>query len=808
MTEPRSPRLFPIDIPERQIAAFDAQGFAQPVAGIRFTSDRPPYRGVPLGGLGTGCIDLDANGTLGQCSAFNSFVPRRGRLNLPFLGLSVGYLTWQLSTLPIQGFFTGEFFRPADPIQKTYLPLAPRRIHYWGHYPIADLEYELDCPVSVGLRAWSPFIPGDTVASNTPGAVFEINLRNTTGAPQQGKLVLSFPGPSAEETYGDLAFQRRQVQGGFSGAVVTNASGAGYALGVVWKDNNSYDLKGIGADATVRVGGELGIDGGAWAHVGIKGANSFSMWARDLPENVNQPGASVSVDYRLEPGEAKVIRYVLAWYAPEWKAGGRPCADGNSFYHKYAERYRGPREVAEYLAQNHELLLKRIIGWQQVIYGESALPDYLRDYLINILYLLPETSYWAQARPPIGKWCQEEDGLFCIDSCYTHYPITGSISDSYTSEFPLAFFFPDLLRSTIRTYKAYQFPSGAACWSFGGLTNRTPVCELTMPTPGYQTVLNGVWLAAAVDRLWNATGDNRVVPEFYEMIKKNVVFTMGLNRGPDGVASMPDRIVSAEFPVGDRETEWYEMNHWFGIVPHIGGLHLAQLHIALRMAQMLGDGEFAAQCEDWISQAHTSIENKMWEGDHYTGYLDEQAGLKSDFVFTYTLDGEALAALESLPTLFDPARKRIMLETIKRLCLKEDWITPLLYVSKDGRPVKSGADKDSEVSWSYDEYFMCFYSTIFLLINLIQQGDRELALEITRRYCSTINCTLGFPWSIPEHTEGRAMTPYFFDDTHHLFVWSLPALLLDGDVRRTCSPGGFIYRIRQGGKDQMVRASE
>ena len=55
-----------------------------------------------------------------------------------------------------------------------------KEIHYWGHFPVADLEFETDAPVSVGLRAWAPFIPGDTITSNTPGAVFEVHLRNTS----------------------------------------------------------------------------------------------------------------------------------------------------------------------------------------------------------------------------------------------------------------------------------------------------------------------------------------------------------------------------------------------------------------------------------------------------------------------------------------------------------------------------------------------------------------------------------------------------------------------------------------------------
>ena len=42
-----------------------------------------------------------------------------------------------------------------------------------------------------------------------------------------------------------------------------------------------------------------------------------------------------------------------------------------------------------------------------------------------------------------------------------------------------------------------------------------------------------------VDRYWQFTGDDKVLREFYPSIKKNVVFTVSLNAGPDGVISAP-----------------------------------------------------------------------------------------------------------------------------------------------------------------------------------------------------------------------------------------------------------------------------
>ena len=51
---------------------------------------------MPLGGVDTGCLDLETSGMLGYMTIFNTHVPRRGPLNVPCLGLSVGGQTWVL----------------------------------------------------------------------------------------------------------------------------------------------------------------------------------------------------------------------------------------------------------------------------------------------------------------------------------------------------------------------------------------------------------------------------------------------------------------------------------------------------------------------------------------------------------------------------------------------------------------------------------------------------------------------------------------------------------------------------------------
>ena len=141
-------------------------------------------------------------------------------------------------------------------------------IHYWGHYPVADIEYEIDAPVSAGVRAWSPFIPGDLAISNTPGAVFEVHLRNVSDSDQLGTIAMSFPGPSLAETCGSTHFVRRNVEDAVSGIYVTNVSGNEYVLGV------------IGSGPRLRIGGDIGTDGGGWSR--IAAALPAALTGRDV----------------------------------------------------------------------------------------------------------------------------------------------------------------------------------------------------------------------------------------------------------------------------------------------------------------------------------------------------------------------------------------------------------------------------------------------------------------------------------------------------------------------------------------------
>ena len=69
---------FPVDLPELQWVEFQAAGFTKPVSGVIYRTDQPPCCGVTLGGISTGCVDIDQNMMLWRPTASESTWSRRG----------------------------------------------------------------------------------------------------------------------------------------------------------------------------------------------------------------------------------------------------------------------------------------------------------------------------------------------------------------------------------------------------------------------------------------------------------------------------------------------------------------------------------------------------------------------------------------------------------------------------------------------------------------------------------------------------------------------------------------------------------
>jgi uncharacterized protein (DUF608 family) len=791
----REGRLFSVALPDNEWCTFFADGYSEPVCGIIYRRPRAPGNGMALGAIDTGRIDLQPDGTFGFCTIFNSIVPQGGPLGVPFLGMTAGAQKWLLCQPPGTD---GEYMFAGMQ--------TPSAIHYWGHYPVADLEFEMPgSPVEIGLRSWAPFLPGDSAASNTPVAVFDVHLRNVAKERQTGKLVFSFPGPSQGEAqitadsarqkvpyrvYGhtwvpvvkeNVTANRKVVRGEFSGLLVSSGQGVGYALGVA-------------GDVAVTAGAGLNGDSAVYAN-----GQAWGRSGSELPKPKEDDfSGSISVDFELAQGETKIISFVLAWYAPMWIGEG-----AHTFMHMYATRFPDAHAVAQFLSRKHDELLSRVLAWQQEVYASGTLPVWLRESLINVLYLFPVNSFWAAARPPVGPWCRPEDGLFGLLDGIVEDPAIEPIPDTFYANAPLVYFFPDLALSTLRGYKAYQFANGAAVWIWGGVVGAaiggyemTAGTEMAMPTPGYQTTTNGPCYVDMIDRYLQRTGDRTALKEFYDSAKRNTIYTMQLHTldGGDGIISVPQGNVDPENPSlpPGFHLEWFESVLWFGMTSHVGGIHLANLKMMERLANKIEDRDFAQQCHSWYEQGSRSMEDKMWAGTYYLAYKDEKLGKQSSDVFAYQLDGEWMANFHGLAGIFRADRVKTALGAIKRACI-DPWKFGAVNLA---RPDGSLAEN---VGYGPNAFFVP--EVYMLAMTYMYAGEHAIGLELARRCVFSLNIHNLLTWNQPNLL--RADNGDVLFGSHYvqnMMLWALPAALEGQDIGSFCAQGGLIDRIVKAAK--------
>jgi len=799
-------RLFPAGQADSQWSTFTASGYQQPVTGIVYRDKVQPLSGVPMGALATGCIDVESSGLWGYSSIFNHLTPRGGPVNEPILGLAVGDRVWALTTGQTKSYDHGAGLQP-PPGPKMTIPgvTMVKRIDYWGHYPVLDMEFETDAPVSVGMRSWSPFLPGDSATSNTPVAYFDVYLRNVTKETQQGCIVFNFPGLNQHRSKVDPAF----VASNYRASVpldklpeekvgryhLTTFPHGPYVFDANW--NMGYMIA-TPDEPVYRTGRDLSFDPQIWKKI-----------RTELPTHYeNQkgyPGSSVAVDFTLAPGATKTVRYLLAWYAPVWKGSGSPDAGGNDYKQMYARRFPDAVDTARWAAVHRENFYSRVLAWQSEIYNDRKTPGWLADSLINNLAMIPRDSVWAQAGAPIGPWADPEMGLFAWNESPRSCPHIETLPNSAIGNVPLVYFFPECVRTTLEGFKAYQWKSTGAVpilWNRKdrqtGENQISGHYDLVSPWRGYQTVMMGANYMIMLDRFWKVTRDRKFLDDFYESAKLATEHT--LSARPDyadtQVVAMP--LPGTDSPIWfPKDTEWFEAPSpdWMGYVTHAGGVRLASLKMMRTWAEQREDAPFVAKLDVSLKAGQESLESKLWNGRYYSVFYEPTTNNRFDAFFTSQLDGQYFAWAHGEGQVFPKERINTILTYISdKACKLSQFGVPPNYVGADG-----GFEPTASIATGgYGKYAYFNYAVFYDAMNFMYAGQKEFGLDLLRRPLEVSNCRWGYTWDGPHSCGGDADTgqrTYGTDYYMNCAIWGAPAAIAGEDISGPAKPGGLVDRV-------------
>jgi uncharacterized protein (DUF608 family) len=799
------------------------EGFGGPVPGIVFTEGHPPCCGVPLGGIGTGCVDFDLRGYFGWNTLFNpssqiqGFVdgrnPRRFPDIQPVFGFSLGEKTYCLATEEIlKGgtlpWCTAPDFAvdPSKPLPQHHLEvpatdgvLPATSIRYYGHFPVADAEYGFDAPITVGVRAWSSFIPGDSAKSNIPAAVFEVHVRNLSGTRQSGDFAMNFAGPDPQEARSAF-FTKTRIEERAIGLHVRSDGGVGYFLGVL----DGKDVRtGTGLSGNAREENGYGTGRfrkrGAWASLGEGLPQDERFIEVQGVRKTKDPSASVSVPFQLEGGAEATIRFLLAWHAPildstvrdraaaraaEFEVDWHPDDAYGTESHNtqmYATRYDSALDVMRRMGRDHGALLKKVLAWQETLLKRDSLPAWLRDSLLNVLSLLAEDGYWFMPKYPLGDWAFP-GGAFTYYESPRDCPHSSCIPNDWIGTMPLAYLFPDLFLQLLRSYKGLQRKDGEIPFAVGRVGDLPNLCQ---PEYTWQMSLNGTCYILMVVRLWLVTKDDRILQEFYGSIKACHRFMSTLAR--KGWLCMPDR----------GGSEWFEHSRFYGYTSHVGGLHLSQLLVVERLAKRMGDTAFAETCRREYEEAKAILNDKLWTGTHYLTWLDEETGRRNDDVMAYQLDGILTNAQSGIEEkMVDEEKIRIILDTVHAANVKlGNGFGALNYAKADGTLIADDAD-------AYGKYCVFTQNTIVLAMTGLYCGDRERSLKLAESTWRNLIVKQRLGWDLTHIVDAR--------DGHRVFgaeynqqavIWSLPAALEGKDASGPCEPGGIVFEMLKSARE-------
>jgi uncharacterized protein (DUF608 family) len=227
-----------------------------------------------------------------------------------------------------------------------------------------------------------------------------------------------------------------------------------------------------------------------------------------------------------------------------------------------------------------------------------------------------------------------------------------------------------------------------------------------------------------------------------------------------------------------------------GAAIHISGYWLATLRMAERMAEKMGDREFAEDCRSWIERGSRSVEEKLWNEalGSYLLYHQPETGLKSDSVLSDQLFGECFARAHGLPRIFPEERTRQVLETIWSHNVRAARFGVRTAVTPDLGNVTGGLYSDLQAP---------SYSSTVPSMLMVYSGDAARGLEVMRSTWHEMVVNGQMAWDMPACVTPEGKAGYGLEYYHNTMLWMLPMAVLGEDLKGYAADTGFAGRVVQ-----------
>ena len=657
---------------------------------LRIPSAMPMGSGAPLGGIGTGFVEIRADGCFHEWQIFNSgpwAMDTRSTTAPPPPGPQYLRYLLRVKKASDEVAEVRRLYLRSDENNLYSLPFVQdvQSIEYLAAYPMTGLRYiDSTIPVRVSALVFSPFIPGNARESATPGFHVVYTLENPGDEPVEVSLVGLLDNPLAsalpDRRLSNQISQNDGVTSLFldTGAQTDFPSGIGNMCFSVTGGEPSwisgtfreYLLSGLCRWETPRLNymlldimQPLAASGRlpntkrtADPGIGLPTASEIDSASGDQLRKIMDGLSSDALLSRVFTDAASSVsgasdRELLNEvrkniYDKEgkprltWGAGALAStvrlAPGQKAEIRFTLSWYFPHHLT---ADGHEIG-HMYANWfkdaadvnrflcARYIQHRSVTDNFVRTLCDTTLGDSMAFSWSSQLSTLVFNTWWSKSGEYAIWEGLGCCGLSTTDVD-YQGSFPIVALFPELKLSQMRRIITRQNQLGQVPHNYSGSFDEIDAQGFGRVDMNPQFVMR-----VCRDYLW--TGDRDYLAFLWPHVVGAMAFTQSLDSNADG---LPDR---------DTGFQTYDQWRMRGTPSYISSLWIGALRAAVVLAQAMDQTEQAASWNATLSEASRSFDRMLFNGDYYSLWVDGKT--RDELCMTDQISGEWFTHLIGLPT--------------------------------------------------------------------------------------------------------------------------------------------------------------
>jgi non-lysosomal glucosylceramidase len=371
------------------------------------------YIGMPINGICTGQVYLGGDGKLWRWNI-------TGQRNIPKENpKGRRYLDPDIANSPIEQGFALEIGDQTYTLDKEGF----EQVEFTNQYPMAKVAYQdKNCPLSVVLKAYTPFIPLNRDDSSYPFITMEYTLTNDSEHTQESTIAGWIPNISAEN-YPKYTFDKNpRPNKTFTYNQLEKLSSVECAATIDSKIQPELGAMAL-ALLSEKAPSLVNLDVVKSFQVFTKNTNPYQHGDKVQNKHNSEKLACLGQKISLQPGESKTVSFALSWHVPITnydKAFGAKKENKLFLTNHYSTLANSATDVARKIADRKNELSQTTQSWTDTWYDSSLPYWFLERTIVTVNCIQTEMGQRVAATEKLPEHYNFFEGVRCCPGNCTH----------------------------------------------------------------------------------------------------------------------------------------------------------------------------------------------------------------------------------------------------------------------------------------------------------------------------------------------------------------------------------------------------